>query len=75
MSPQSDKLPIIVAITVKNEGANLARCLERLGRFADAVVIDNNSDDDTCAVAEAHGVRSVNFVWDGKYLTRSATSS
>ena len=67
MAPESEKLPVTVAIPVKNEGANLGRCLERLGRFADVVVIDSRSSDDTIAVAHAHGARTVDFAWDGKY--------
>lgn len=60
-------LPITVAIPVRNEGANLARCLERLGQFAEIVVIDSNSTDNTVAVAESFGARVVQFTWDGRY--------
>jgi hypothetical protein len=40
-------LPVTVAVPVRNEEANLARCLERLGRFAEIVVIDSGSTDRT----------------------------
>src|SRR6056297_2617274 len=60
-------LPVTVAVPVKNEAANLARCLERLGRFAEIVVIDSGSTDRTVEIAESFGARVVQFRWDGKY--------
>ena len=60
-------LPVTVAIPVKNEEANLARCLDRLGRFAEVVVIDSGSTDKTLDIAERFGARIVDFRWDGKY--------
>jgi len=65
--PSLDKLPVTAAVPVRNEGANLARCLERLGRFAEIVVIDSGSADDTVAIAESFGARVVTFKWDGRY--------
>ena len=63
----SRRIPVTVAVPVKNEEANLARCLERLKRFAEIVVIDSGSTDKTCAIAESFGARVVDFQWDGKY--------
>lgn len=60
-------LPITVAIPVKNEEANLARCLERLNRFAEVAVIDSGSTDRTQEIAQSFGARIVDFRWDGKY--------
>lgn len=60
-------LPVTVAIPVKNEGANLARCLARLERFSEIVVIDSGSTDRTCAIAREHGARVIDFQWDGKF--------
>jgi glycosyltransferase involved in cell wall biosynthesis len=60
-------LPATVAIPVKNEEANLAGCLERLGRFAEIVVIDSGSTDRTRKIAQGFGARVVQFHWDGKY--------
>ncbi|WP_372991918.1 glycosyltransferase family 2 protein [Sulfitobacter sp.] len=63
----TEKLPVTIAIPVKNEAANLARCLDRLGQFAEIVVIDSGSDDTTCEIAKSYGARVSNFRWDGKY--------
>ncbi len=60
-------IPITVAIPVKDEERNLARCLSRLGQFAHVVVIDSNSTDRTVAIAVEHGAEVVQFAWDGRY--------
>ena len=63
----SSALPVTVAIPVKNEEANLARCLKRLGRFAEIVVIDSGSTDRTAEIAKEFGARVVDFRWNGRY--------
>jgi len=63
----SQLLPVTVAVPVRNEEANLSRCLERLERFAEIVVIDSGSTDRTREIAEGFGARVVDFRWDGKY--------
>lgn len=65
-APRS-KLPVTVAIPVKNEEVNLPGCLERLGRFAQIVVIDSGSTDRTRTIAEAAGASVLDFKWDGHY--------
>ncbi len=67
MQRSKTTLPVTVAVPVKNEEANLARCLERLDRFAEIVVIDSGSTDRTCEIAAEYGARVVDFRWDGKY--------
>ncbi len=61
------KLPVTVAIPVRNEERGLAACLERLARFERVVVIDSGSTDRTCEIARAHGAEVVQFAWDGKF--------
>lgn len=61
------KLPITVAIPVKNEEINLPGCLARLGRFEQVVVIDSSSTDRTRQIAEDAGATYFNFAWDGHY--------
>jgi glycosyltransferase involved in cell wall biosynthesis len=60
-------LPITVVVPVKNEEANLDRCLSRLARFSAVTVIDSSSTDRTREIAQAHGARVLNFEWDGRY--------
>jgi len=61
------KIPVTVAIPVKNEAAALPTCLARLIRFAEVVVIDSGSTDGTAAVAEGLGARVLRFSWNGRY--------
>lgn len=67
--PNNDaaRIPITVAIPVKNEEANLTRCLSRLGDFSEVIVIDSSSTDRTPEIARDFGVKYINFEWDGKY--------
>jgi glycosyltransferase involved in cell wall biosynthesis len=58
---------ISVVIPVKNEAANLPSCLESLIAFDDILVVDSGSSDATCAIAEQHGCRSINFNWNGNF--------
>lgn len=60
-------LPVTVVVPVRNEEVNLPRCLERLSRFPEVVVVDSASTDRTRAIAEAMGARVVCFEWNGTY--------
>ena len=61
------KLPVTVAVPVRNEARGLGACLQRLGRFERVVVIDSGSTDGTCDIARAHGADVVQFAWDGRF--------
>ena len=61
------RLPVTVAIPVRNEEAGLPACLERLSRFERVVVIDSASTDRTCECARAHGAEVLQFRWDGRF--------
>lgn len=61
------RLPVTVVIPVKNEERNLARCLDRLKRFAKIVVIDSGSTDRTREIAQEHGCEFILFRWDGRF--------
>lgn len=62
-----NKIPITVIVSVKNEALNLPSCLEKLKRFAQIIVVDSGSSDDTLSIAAAMGAEVLQFVWDGKF--------
>ncbi|MCZ4341629.1 glycosyltransferase family 2 protein [Sphingomonadaceae bacterium G21617-S1] len=64
---RADMLPVTVAIPVKNDAVNLDRCLARLQRFSDVIVLDSGSTDATAAVAEKYGAQLLQFEWSGRY--------
>ena len=71
-------LPISVCILVKNEAANLDRCLSRLGCFADIIVQDTGSTDDSMAIcakylATVHQETWVDFAHNRNLLFKKAT--
>lgn len=54
-------VPVSVIVPVKNEGHQLARCLESVRWADEIIVVDSASADDTVAVAERCGARVVQF--------------
>ncbi len=61
------KAPISVIVPVKDEAANLRRCLPALAWADEVFVVDSQSTDETAAVAAAHGARVVQFRFNGTY--------
>ncbi|MBI3475484.1 MAG: glycosyltransferase family 2 protein [Acidobacteria bacterium] len=60
-----DLLPVTVIIPVRNEARNLPRCLESLRNVGEVYVIDSQSTDQTCAIAESFGAKVVQFRYPG----------
>ncbi|MEM9233329.1 MAG: glycosyltransferase family 2 protein [Pseudomonadota bacterium] len=60
-------IPISVIIPAKNEEANLPRCLSKLARFQEIVIVDSGSEDRTPDIAAEHGADVIQFDWDGRY--------
>ena len=65
--PVAGILPVSAVVPVKNEEANLARCLAHLGGFAETVVVDSGSTDRTREIAISRGAHFIQFVWDGGF--------
>lgn len=63
----TSKIAVSVVVPVRNEEANLAACLERLGEFAEVLVVDSGSTDRTCEIAAERGAAVVQFAWNGHY--------
>jgi glycosyltransferase involved in cell wall biosynthesis len=61
------RLPVTVAVPIKNEERNLRECLPRLGRFEQVIVIDSSSQDRSREVAETAGAIYLDFRWDGRF--------
>lgn len=62
-----NKIPITVIVSVKNEALNLPYCLQNLKRFAQIIVVDSGSTDDTKSIAIAMGAEVLQFNWNGKF--------
>jgi glycosyltransferase involved in cell wall biosynthesis len=58
-------LPVCAIIAVRNEAKNLPRCLQALKDIGEVYVIDSQSTDDTVEIARSHGVRVVQFHYQG----------
>ncbi len=59
------KVPLSVAIIAKNEGKNIGACLRSVAFADQIVVVDSGSDDDTVAIARAHGCEVYGEPWRG----------
>ena len=56
---QQKKIPCSVGVLTLNSGKTLARCLESFKDFAEIIVCDGNSTDDTVAVAKKYGAKVI----------------
>lgn len=63
----SDPVPLSVIIPVKNEAANLPRCLKSIAWADEIFVVDSQSGDETVAIAEKAGARLVQFHFNGTW--------
>ncbi len=62
------KPTISLCMIVKNEEAQLARCLSSVAGVVDEmVVVDTGSTDATIAIAESFGARIYHHAWDGSF--------
>jgi glycosyltransferase involved in cell wall biosynthesis len=61
------KVPVSVLVPIRNEAANLPRCLESI-RWADEIfVVDSLSTDGSIGIADAHGAQVVQFQFNGTW--------
>ncbi len=60
-------MPVSIIVPIKNEAANLPRCLDAV-RWADEIfVVDSQSTDNSIAISEAHGAKVVQFKFSGTW--------
>lgn len=63
----SERVPVSVMVPIRNEAANLARCLGSI-RWADEIfVVDSQSTDDSAQIAESFGAQVVQFHFNGTW--------
>lgn len=70
MSPEAsvpDPVCLSVLVPVKDEEANLARCLRSVAWADQRVVVDSGSTDRTVEIAGAHGAEVVQFTFNGTW--------
>jgi glycosyltransferase involved in cell wall biosynthesis len=63
--PASQALPVSVIVAVRNEARNLPRCLKSLLDAGEVFVVDSQSTDETCSIAESFGAKVVQFHYQG----------
>jgi glycosyltransferase involved in cell wall biosynthesis len=61
------KVPVSVIVPVKNERANIERCLSNLQWADEVFVVDSNSTDGTAELAVKLGAKVVQFHFNGTY--------
>ena len=59
------KIPISILIPIKNEAANLPRCLAAVAWADEIFVVDSQSTDGSQAIAESFGAKVVQFQFNG----------
>lgn len=59
------KVPVSIVIPIKNEAANLPRCLAAITWADEIFVVDSNSSDTSVEIAEGAGAKVVQFVFNG----------
>jgi len=65
MNAPAQPVPVSVLIPVKNEAANLSRCLASVAWAAEVFVVDSQSADGTALIAERLGAKVVQFEYHG----------
>jgi glycosyltransferase involved in cell wall biosynthesis len=65
--PTITAVPLSVVIPIKNEAANLPRCLASVAWAGEILVVDSQSTDGSQRIAQAQGARVVQFEFNGTW--------
>jgi glycosyltransferase involved in cell wall biosynthesis len=74
-APAATAVPLTLLVITRNEAANIGACLDSVPFAREKIVIDACSEDDTAAVASAHGARVVSQPWLGFGRQRNFASA
>ena len=61
------RVPVSVVVPIKNEAANLPRCLGSVQWASEILVVDSQSTDGSIQLAEKHGAKVVQFHFNGTW--------
>jgi glycosyltransferase involved in cell wall biosynthesis len=61
------RVPLSVVVPIKNEAANLPRCLASVQWADEILVVDSQSTDDSAEIAHRHGARVEQFHFNGTW--------
>jgi glycosyltransferase involved in cell wall biosynthesis len=61
------RVPVSVVVPIKNEAANLPRCLGSVQWATEILVVDSQSTDGSIQIAEKHGAKVVQFHFNGTW--------
>ena len=64
---RASRIPVSVVVPIKNEAANLPRCLASVGWADEIFVVDSQSTDGSQHIAEEHGATVVQFDFNGTW--------
>src|SRR5450631_2138123 len=67
MNDAPKPVPVSVLIPIRNEAANLPRCLESVAWADEVFVVDSGSADGSQRIAEEHGAKVVQFTFNGTW--------
>src|SRR4051812_22370363 len=63
----TSKVPVSIVVPIKNEAANLPRCLESVEWADEIFVVDSQSTDGSIEIAHQHGAEVVQFQFNGTW--------
>lgn len=61
------RIPVSIIVAVRNEAANIVKCLTSLAPAREVIVVDSGSTDDTAALAAGLGRPTIQFKLQGGY--------
>ena len=67
MNSSNSRVPVSVLVPIKNEAANLPRCLGCVQWADEIFVVDSQSTDGSAEIAQRHGAKVVQFEFNGTW--------